>query len=386
MDKKKLLSFQTDEETIESLKNMVADSNWDITVKSELDQFLLELDPVKYHLLIIEEESLNDDVREILYNYELPVIFISDFPEKLKNKVVLPEKFSPIDLKKAMTKASFMKISQKENESKNNDSDCCLEPVEGKEDEAAVLLEPILGEAQDDEAVILTADNEEKEVRSSWEIPDKEVLDICDSEDQKVQCECPPDDNLEKIPEEKNEEKGSIFDKMDEIDKLISELSDDIENEKTFGTHVGENDSSTPMEKMAESDSIFESEDDGVEDIFDDDYSFPKEEENDDKTIQAESEKMESQSKIASDFETIMSKEKKDDDDYEQEWMESEKESEPIVEEVEPVEEVEEAEPVEEVEEVEEYKKEIHAWLEKNGRKIIKEVVEEQLSKIWEKK
>ncbi len=412
MDRKKILSFQKDEETIQSLKEMIADSNWEVNVKNELDQFLLELDPDKYHLLIVEEEWLQDDVRNLLENYHLPVIYICDIPGKLKNKIVLHENFSAIDLKKAMTKASFLKISLQS----NKDDDCCIEHDDSGEGEEAVLLEPVLSETEPDEAVVLTPEDQRDETKSSWEIPEKEALDICDVADNLSSGfeEEEKEKTVEEVAADSPDRESALFDKMDEIDNLIKDLSDEIANEKPFGTQVSDNTTQNLSVPETDSPDIFNPDDDGEENLFDDEYSFPEEECPEDKTIPADSEKKESQAKIASDFESIMSSDKKD--DYEQEWLESEKESEPVVEEVEaepveeveaepveeveaePVEEVEaepveevEAEPVEEVEaepvgEVEDYRKEIHLWLEKNGRKIIKEVIEEQLSKIWEKK
>jgi len=370
MEKKKILTYHTKSDVIETLQRMLSDSNWEMHYESEIEQFLVALDPDEYNLLIVEANELRDDVREVLDGYELPVIFITNSPEKIANKIVIPENFSLNDLKKGMTKASFLKIDTENKPSINEDDGYSVESGEESEKEDAVLLEPVFEEAGDDEAFILSSNDEEKEnIRSSWEIPGKESLETDDNFDTESVV------ITENKKEEKDENKGSIFDRMDEIDNLIQSLSDDISKEKPFGTHAAM-ESGHSIENLNEEDGtkdLFDSIDDQETDLFDDDYEFSKEAPAEgDKTIEAETVEFESKSSIVDDFESIMSGDKTI--DPEQEWLESEQNSDPIVHE-----EVEAAP-------VEEYKKEIHAWLEKNGRKIIKEVIEEQLSKIWEKK
>jgi hypothetical protein len=330
----------------------------------------------------------------------------------------MPEAFSINDLKKAMTKASFLKVAGAAGSREESSLD--------REKEDAVLLEPVFGEEEGTEAVVLTSEEEDENIRSSWEIPSKEDLDQEESFNSKQGI----DIEKKKKPAERVSDKERIFDRMDEIDNLIQSLNEDIAGDSPFGARqpVSETLQNEELGKESSSGDLFGVENDGSDDIFSSEYQFSDEEE--DRTVEIVSEqeeKRESASAIMEDFESIVSEGSSvqaDDEDFESIVSEDssvqadDEESGPLIlekeepesppEEEHPEElsaeydisedtgESEEAEmlgevevaPVEEVEAepVEDYKNEIHAWLEKNGRKIIKEVIEEQLSKIWEKK
>lgn len=364
---KSLLLFETKEQTFEKYRDSLENTPWDITHIQGVEKFLETLQGDTFDLIIVEEAMLPDDVLTFLFDINVPLI-ISTSKDKFQDRNTISRDFSQSELINAIGKASFLKaVSIKGPVEKN---------FEGPEDDP-VVLEPVF-DGDDDEAVILTPEENDEPVRSSWEIPEKE------EEDSNPQISS---------PEENGEKKKDIFDRIDEIDSILTSLSLDIENGKTPekkkeapseakpGFTFGDPDPEIQAEKT-----ILQTEpSDNADFLFDDDYepdvSEDTETEEKNKNLHPDF-----NSGMANDFEAILKDKplevkKVESDEFEIEQYEDkfskelekdDKESEPEI----------KTPPVSNEDISEIAKKEIKNWLETNGRQIIKEIVLEQLSKL----
>lgn len=358
MKEKSLLLFETKEQTAQKYFDFLKETPWEIYHKQSIESFLQLLTDESFDLIIIEETMTPDDVISMLFELSTPVI-LSTNSENKSGKICISRDFSSAELLNAIGKVSFLKVVSKN--AKGKESLIYSDDDNSDEDEP-VLLEPVF-EGSDEDAVILAPKKDEQVVRSSWEIPERKE---------------PESDSA---PKKKPEQKKDIFDRIDEIDSILTSLGKDLEPdvakkpEFQFGDFNGTDESEKTMLKTEpfNADDTEKLDDEKSADfLFDDDYTYeepPKDEasEKHDKVTNAFNKAM------ISDFEAIITDKplnvsKVDDKEFEVESYE-----ETVKIEVAP-EKNEEAR-----------KEEIVKWLEKNGRQIIKEIVLEQLSKFSKK-
>jgi hypothetical protein len=366
MKEKSLLLFETKELAIQKYNEFLKETPWEIYLKQNIESFLDILQEESFDLIIIEESMAPDEVISMLSELGTPLI-ISTNSENAKGRITISRDFSAPELINAIGKASFLKVVSNTHGEK---AGVVYSSDDSSDEDEPVLLEPVF-EGGDEDAVILSPENDSKVVRSSFEIPEKKESDS------------------EFIHEKENKNKKDIFARIDEIDSILTSLGKDIEPETKSpgrsGFQFGNPDEIDENEKTVLKTEPFQStveKKDGDEKsadfLFDDDYEY---EEPGDKGTESKTAQPEFNTGMVNDFEAILTDKplnvtKVDAKEFEIEPFE-EKISEPApVEKEKPV--------IEETPAASENtaKEEIIKWLEANGRKIIKEIVLEQLSKL----
>jgi len=420
MAEKRLLLLETNFDIAKIYADLLKESVWKIEHKDSLNAFLVAMKEDAFDVAIIEGGIVPDKIISMIVASK-PVIICSDNKTMVENITTIPRRFSGSELVNALGKVSFMKVSG--NAVSLEDEDYLIEKtISGEE---AVLLEPAID--GEEEAELLTPEEDPEPIRSSWEITDNQ-----EEETAQMEAETLVDEDLLAVNETEKEEgqkKEDIFEKIDEIDSIIMSLNKDVTDKK----EEVKIDERSFEESVSNTSDAFGQSDESADFLFDDDYKYedkkekaPKEEEN--------------RSGRISDFESILSDESEGEEakseespielkqEYESEvetveaLKEDSPEAEPVTELVpepvaeplaEPVAEPEVeavAEPVAELvpESIEEpiaefvpepeadvaqngpdddmLKAEFRKWLDENARSIIKEVVQEQLKELYGKK
>lgn len=408
MAEKKLLLLETSFDVAKKYEEILKESVWRILHKDSLNSFLESMKEADYDVAVVEGGIVPEKIISMVIELK-PVIICSDKKPGIENITVIPRNFSGSELVNALGKVSFMKVAGSTVSAEGQDY--LIE--ETISHEKPVVLEPIVEAGE--EAEILTPDDSDETVRSSWEIENDGV----DSEAETIADNFSPGQLYEEVEtaEEKKEAKQDIFEKIDEIDSIIMSISKDVDGKK--------NDDSPESEKKLEPElpDLAESDGDGADFLFDDDYKY--EENGSGQEIGKISDDEDVSSSRVTDFESIMSEDEvkapveKDKSEEPEAELETEPETEAVREfqdsfdgmtdpekdeeneeeeavelTPEPVEAapVEVAEKIEEVEteasgvEGDDLKAEFRKWLDENAREIIKEVVEEQLKELYGKK
>ncbi len=376
MKEKSLLLFETKELTAQKYTDFLKETAWEIYHKQSLETFLETLQNDTFDLIIAEESMVPEEVVALLAESNTPVI-LSTNSSKTGKLTTISRDFTSADLVNAIGKASFLKIvKQKEGVS--------YEVPESDDEDEPVLLEPVFEENSLD-AVILKPEKNDVKIKSSWEVSEKKV-----PENEPV---------LEKKPEERKD----IFERLDEIDSILSSLSKDIETAKPApkqsartGFQFGDTDDDAQQEKTVfatqptPKDNISKPVDKNpktADFLFDDDYKY------DAKSVESEkkpvAQKPEFDNNMANDFEAILNDKPLNVPNVKAQEFEIETHDEKIRE-PEPSETENSSDVKKEVPRSEDktplnediVKDAVRNWLEKNGRQIIKEIVLEQLSKL----
>lgn len=383
MADKNLLILETEPQNAAKYSEFLRDTSWVLTVTGKLDSFAELFSDSEYDLIIVEENAASPDVLKMLFEIGTPLIISTDSQKSRPGFPTISRNFSRSELTNTIGRLSFRKVLSGVYE-KNDAAD---------EDEAPVLLEPVF-EGDHDEAMVLSPEKENKESKSSFEITGGKAES--------------PD-----ISEKHIKSKKDIFDRIDEIDSIMMSLTKDITDDSKIPKKQMEKPKEKPVEKTVEKSTYKHVEFDspkedfdkteaikfvpkskeengggGADFLFDDDYKFEEKKGKEETVFKKESDAQMNESVIR-DFESIMS-------------------DKPARREAKP-EEYQDLDPVSDVKKVPADKPlesgsarsgsieseqagqkisddsvirgEVRIWLEKNGRTIIKEIVEEHLAK-----
>ena len=394
MAEKKLLLLETNFDVAKKYEDFLKESVWKIEHRDSLNSFLASMKENEFDVAVVEGGIVPDKIISMVL-VSKPVIVCSDNKPDIEKITTIPRHFSGSELVNALGKVSFMKVTGK-NEPEKEAVYSIEETIGG---EKPVLLEPVFDE--EEEAELLTPEEGEEPVRSSWEIPNgNEDVDV-EAETLMEEEREVPVETFEEEKKKDTEKKEDIFEKIDEIDSIIMSINKDVVEKEEAVEKPVEKKELEPSEPFAKDDK-------SADFLFDDDYKY--EEENEPEIGEVSDEEDVNSSRVSA-FESILNDEDaKLEDENNQIDMKKAEESEvetikeygepqeePSVAEPEPVVEPEsavEAEPekVEEKQSVDAgaegdvLKAEFRKWLDENARSIIKEVVEEQLKELYGKK
>ena len=408
MAEKKLLLLETNFDVAKKYEDFLKESVWKIEHRDSLNSFLASMKENEFDVAVVEGGIVPDKIISMVL-VSKPVIVCSDNKPDIEKITTIPRHFSGSELVNALGKVSFMKVTGK-NEPEKEAVYSIEETIGG---EKPVLLEPVFDE--EEEAELLTPEEDNEPVRSSWEIPNEK-------EDVDLEAETLMDegsDSVEKPGIDKKEvggKKEDIFEKIDEIDSIIMSINKDVNDKKDNAAEPEPAEPEPFEESKSQLSNPFGKDDESADFLFDDDYKY--EDRNEKVEIGEVSDDEDINASRVSAFESILLDEdpvKKDNQielnkindaeaemikDFKgqqgtpekfaepEEVVEPEPAAEPELENVEegPAEEPEEKAKENSVIEEEILKNEFRKWLDENARSIIKEVVEEQLRELYGKK
>ena len=359
MAEKKLLLLETNFDVAKKYKDFLKESVWNVDHKDSLNTFLASMKEKEFDVAVIEGGIVPDKIISMLLDSR-PVIVCSDNKPKIERITTIPRKFTGSELVNALGKVSFINVTVKSHQDEEFYS---IE--ETISDEKPVLLEPVFS---DEEAVeLLTPEEDVEPVRSSWEITNE-------TDDETVDVEAAT--LIDEKDEEKEHKKEDIFERIDEIDSIIMSINKDVA-EKTDSEEKA-------AEQLLKKDSLestdpFEKDNQEADFLFDDDYKYEDKKEAEEENPEENSEDIVDRTGKVSDFESILSDEevkKEEPEETPEEYAESEPKPEKVEEDVDAGGSLG----------LDEMKAEFRRWLDENARPIIKEVVEEQLKKLYGKK
>ncbi|HPS28648.1 MAG TPA: hypothetical protein PLZ43_00190 [bacterium] len=379
MADKNLLILETEPQNAAKYSEFLKDTSWVLTLTGKLDSFAELFSDGDYSLIIVEEKAVTQDVLKMLFEIGTPLIISTDSQKSRLGFPTISRNFTRSELTNTMGRLSFSKVLSGVSE----------KSVPAEEIEDPVILEPVF-EGDNDEAMILSPEDEKKESRSSFEITDGKV----ESSD---------------ISEKHIKSKKDIFDRIDEIDSIMMSLTKDI----TDDSKISERPKGKPIEKTVEKSTYKPVEFDppkenfdkteaikftpkskgevgeGADFLFDDDYKFEENKNKQETGFKKESETQKNESVIR-DFESILSDKpvKREAKPEEYHGVESVSalegnSADKTTVETEPVKSgyAESGQVEQKISDDSVIKAEVKAWLEKNGRTIIKEIVEEHLAR-----
>lgn len=398
MAEKKLLLLETNFDVARKYEDILKESVWKISHKDSLNTFLASMKEDEFDVAVVEGGIVPEKIIAMVSTSK-PVIICSDSKSEIDKVTVIPRNFSGSDLVNALGKVSFMKVAG--TAMTPEEQDYLIEETISQD--KPVVLEPVTD--GEEEAELLTPEDSDDPVRSSWEI-EKEEVDV----------EAPTlvdDGNVDVFPEpvyeDQKESKQDIFEKIDEIDSIIMSINKDVDKkspEEVYTIEKAEPELTNPFGKEEES----------ADFLFDDNFKY---EDNSENKIGKVFNDEDVTSSRVSDFESILAEDPEQKGDEEkpleldksneaeaetiQEYQDSfdemtdlgevdEKPEEEVVEltpeSVAEPELVAEPEPVVAPEPIEGdvLKAEFKKWLDENAREIIKEVVEEQLKELYGRK
>lgn len=378
MADKNLLILETEPQNAAKYSEFLRDTSWVLTITGKMDSFAALFSDSDYDLIIVEERAVTPDVLKMLFEIGTPLIISTDSQKSRPGFATISRNFSRSELTNTMGRLSFGKVLSGVSD-KNS---------QAYEDESPVLLEPVF-EGDHDEAMVLSPENEKKESKSSFEITDGKVES--------------PD-----ISEKHVKSKKDIFDRIDEIDSIMMSLTKDIADDSKISQKPKEKsadktfEKSTykpvefdpPKEKVDKTEPIKfvskskEESGAGADFLFDDDYKFEEKKGKEESVFKKESDSQVNES-IIRDFESIISdnpaKKEAKPEEYQDAGPVSDVKKDPADR---PVEResarsvsVESGQVEPKISEDSVIREEVRIWLEKNGRTIIKEIVEEHLAR-----
>ncbi|MGI6395167.1 MAG: hypothetical protein ACOX2F_10670 [bacterium] len=357
MGEKLLLLFETNELLATKVFDFLREAQWEIHHKQDLEPFLEALQSQKFNLVIAEESKIPKEIIPFLVELDTPVI-LSTSSAVETSLTTIGRDFSSAELTNAIGKANFLRIVRLRNETFKEEND---------ENEPVILGSEVKSESPAPSN--LTQEESNLKAKSSWREPEESSLE-----------EAP-------LLEKKVEQKKDIFDKIDELDSILTSLNKDISATETsskptpkphpkpgfvFGDKEDDSDpeATLPVESLQTEKklALADEHDKSADYLFSDSYASQGKGENQDSFHNLDFETNEKESPDVSNTKT---------EEFEIESHEEKvKASEPPESSVS----VQTSQDLKKlVEEI--AKEEIKNWLEKNGQKAIKETVLEQLSK-----
>lgn len=140
MTEKNLLILETQEANAAKFSEFLKDTSWTLTITGDLNTFAELFGDGNYELVIIEEKAASPDVVKMLAGIGTPIIISTDSGKKTEGTFSISRNFTRSELTNIIGKVSFGRVmSNPELNAEGGEEPVVLEPVFESEDEAMVL-------------------------------------------------------------------------------------------------------------------------------------------------------------------------------------------------------------------------------------------------------
>lgn len=140
MTEKNLLILETQAANAAKFSEFLKDTSWTLTITGDLNTFAELFGDGSYELVIIEEKAASSDVVKMLTGIGTPVIISTDSGKKTEGAFSISRNFTRSELTNVIGRVSFGRVmSNPELNAENGEEPVVLEPVFESEDEAMVL-------------------------------------------------------------------------------------------------------------------------------------------------------------------------------------------------------------------------------------------------------
>lgn len=140
MTEKNLLILETQAANAAKFSEFLKDTSWTLTITGDLNTFAELFGDGSYELVIIEERAASADVVKMLTGIGTPVIISTDSGKKTEGAFSISRNFTRSELTNVIGRVSFGRVmSNPELNAEGGEEPVVLEPVFESEDEAMVL-------------------------------------------------------------------------------------------------------------------------------------------------------------------------------------------------------------------------------------------------------
>ena len=140
MTEKNLLILETQAANAAKFSEFLKDTSWTLTITGDLNTFAELFGDGSYELVIIEEKAASADVVKMLTGIGTPVIISTDSGKKTEGAFSISRNFTRSELTNVIGRVSFGRVmSNPELNAEGGEEPVVLEPVFESEDEAMVL-------------------------------------------------------------------------------------------------------------------------------------------------------------------------------------------------------------------------------------------------------